>query len=105
LLRGVDGQLLPGVQVPSALRAVTYVLPPGAHVLWVSSAPAGIPFVPEQIRCFIIDAMFVPGSAYVLREDPKREVAILFRAGDEEPLATGRLVDNPLAMERKCRWR
>jgi hypothetical protein len=104
LLRGLDEQLLPGVQVPNALRTLTYALRPGAHVLWASSVPYGHPLVPQYIRCYVINATFAPGLRYVLRDDPEHELAVLFRAGDAEPLAVGKLVDKPLVMERSCRW-
>jgi hypothetical protein len=105
LLRAVDEKLIPGVQVPSALRSYTYVLAPGRHSLWVSSVPHGLPWLPQRISCYVFDVVLAPGSSYVLDVDARTEVAILSGSEPSGSPAIGVLVDKPFVMERSCRWR
>jgi hypothetical protein len=105
LLRGVDGQLLSSIgQVPSALQAWTYVLHPGPHTLWVSSVPAGLPFVPQRLSCWIVGATLHAGERYLLQWNDQYDAPILARGGAEGTVVVGRLVDQPLVIERACRW-
>lgn len=105
LLRAVDGTFLTSVQVSSALRSYAYVLHAGPHVLWVSSAPYGLPLVPQRIKCYVLDVRLSPGASYTLRFDVPTQVPVLARAASPEPEAVGVLVDEPLVFERACRWR
>ena len=104
LLRAVDGKFLSSVQLSSKLRSFAYVLHPGTHVLWVSSAPYGLPLVPQHIQCFVLHARLSPGSSYTLRFDVAAQVPVLAHAANAEPDAVGSLVDEPLILERGCRW-
>lgn len=103
LLRGLDEKPL-AVRVPSALRTWTYVVAPGRHRLWVSSVPYGHPFLPQRIRCYVIEATLDAGVRYVLKDDPANEWVLLTRHGGGEAVAAGRLVDAPLVTESGCRW-
>lgn len=104
LLRGVDERPLPVVRVPSALRTWSFAVSPGRHTLWISTVPYGHPLIPQFIRCYVMDVSLEPGSSYVLRYEPARELALLLRPDDSEPRATGQLVDRPLMLARDCRW-
>ena len=104
LVRGIDGHPVATVRVPSALRNWTFVVAPGKHLLWVSSAPYGHPLLPQFIRCYAIDVSLDPGAQYILRYDHANEQALLLRHGGTQAEATGRLVDKPLMLERNCRW-
>jgi hypothetical protein len=104
LLRGVDGNLLQGVRVPSAFRTWSYVVSPGPHLLWVTNVPFGHPLLPQFIRCFAIEVSLDAGAQYSLRYNPSREEALVLREETKEPIASGRLVDKPLMLERSCRW-
>lgn len=104
LLRGVDGQPLGTVRVPNAFRSWSFVLAPGKHLLWVSSVPYGHPLLPQFIRCYAMDVSLEPGSHHVLQYEPTHEEALLRRQGGTQAVATGRLVDKPLMLERNCRW-
>lgn len=105
LLRAVDETFLARVQVSSALRSYTYVLHAGTHVLWVSSAPYGLPLVPQRIKCYVLNVRLSAGASYTLRFDVPTQVPVLVRATGSEPEAVGVLVDEPLVFERSCRWR
>lgn len=105
LLRAVDEKPLSGVQVSSRLRAYTYVLAPGTHVLWVSSAPYGLPLVPQRLGCYVIDAELAAGSSYLLHFDTARQAPVLTHSAGTAPEAAGRLVDEPLVIERACKWK
>lgn len=105
LLRAVDGKPLPGSRVSSRLRSYAYVLRPGTHVLWVSSAPYGLPLVPQRIGCYVIDAEFPAGSSYSLRFDAVRQAPVLTHSAGAAPEVAGVLVDEPLVLERGCNWR
>lgn len=104
LLRAVDEKFLPGIQVSSQLRSFTYVLHPGTHVLWVSSAPYGLPLVPQRIKCYVFNARLNAGSSYTLRFDSPSQVPILASTAGTEPEVVGTLVDEPLVIERGCKW-
>lgn len=103
LVHAVDGASL-GVQVSNALRPVTYQLAPGPHVLWVSSAPAGVPFLPQRIHCFVLEANFAPGWDYTLHFDTAAREPVLRSPRAPGAGVRGRLVDAPLVMERRCKW-
>ena len=104
LLRAVDKQHLLGVQVSSSLRAFTYVLTPGEHVLWLSSAPYGLPFVPQRLKCFVLTVSLLAGSSYTLRSDDGNQAPILTNEAGGQPDVAGMLVDEPLVLERGCKW-
>ncbi len=105
LLRAVDGTFLATAQVSSSLRSFAYVLHPGTHVLWVSSAPYGLPLVPQRIKCYVLNVRLSAGSSYTLRFDVPTQAPVLAHAASSEPEAVGALVDEPLVLERACRWR
>lgn len=105
LLRAVDEKPLSSVQVSSMLRSFTYVLHPGTHVLWVSSAPYGLPLVPQRIKCYVLTARLTAGSSYTLRFDVPAQVPVLVNAAGSKFEVQGTLVDEPLIMERGCKWR
>lgn len=104
LLRAVDQKMLPGVQVSSRVRAFTYELPAGSHVLWVSSTPYGLPFIPQRLRCYVMQVTLSPGADYDLRFDRASQKPVLSHAASSEPAVEGVLVDEPLVTERACRW-
>lgn len=104
LLQGFDGALLSAARVPSAMRTWNFLVPPGEHLLWVSGVPYGNPLLPQRLRCYTLRAEFEAGQRYVLSEDPSARVASLRREGADAPVATSALVDNPLVMERMCKW-
>mgnify|MGYP007060373240 FL=1 len=104
LLRAVDKQHFIGVQVSSKLRAFTYVLTPGEHVLWLSSAPYGLPFVPQRLKCFVLTVSLLAGSSYTLRSDDGNQAPILTNEAGGQPDVAGMLVDEPLVLERGCKW-
>lgn len=105
LLRAVDETFLAGVQVSSALRSFEYVLHAGSHVLWVSSAPYGLPLVPQRVKCYVLNVRLSAGSSYTLRFDVQTQVPVLAHQASSEPQVVGVLVDEPLVLERACRWR
>jgi hypothetical protein len=105
LLRAVDEELLPSIQVSNHLRPLAYVLPPGAHVFWLSELPYGMPILPQHINCFVMQVSLVAGAGYALRLDPGRKLPVLSRTGAAEPDAVGQVVDRPLLLERGCQWR
>jgi hypothetical protein len=104
VLRAVDEKALPDIRVSSRLRSVTYVLRPGTHVLWASSAPYGLPLVPQRLKCYVIRAGFVAGAVYTLRFDVHRQAPVLGSPTAPEPQVMGVLVDEPLISERGCKW-
>jgi hypothetical protein len=104
LLRAVDGQALAWIQISNRLRAITYVLPPGEHELWLSAAPYGLPFLPQRLRCYVLRASFAAGGIYKLALDPDRQAPLLVGI-DPELQVVGELVDEPLVLERGCKWR
>jgi hypothetical protein len=103
VLQGVDGSPISS-RVPSALRTWTYLLSPGDHELWVVGAPAGIPLLPQRLRCYSFRANFESGHVYTLSEDIDAKVAILRREDLQAPVATSAIVDSPLVVERPCKW-
>jgi hypothetical protein len=105
LLVGLDGELLQAVRFQSAFRTWSFVVSPGEHILWVSNVPYGLPLIPQRRRCYAMDVFLEPGSHYILREDPTDELVLLLPQGGSKPVASGRLVDNPLIFERDCRWK
>ncbi|WP_439606185.1 hypothetical protein [Hydrogenophaga sp.] len=105
LLRAVDEELLPSIQVSNHLRPLAYVLHPGAHVFWLSELPYGMPFLPQRINCFVMRVTLVAGAGYELRLDPRRKLPVLSRTGEAEPESVGQVVDRPLLLERGCQWR
>jgi len=104
LLRGIDGQVLTTVHIPSVFCDWSFVVSPGIHLLWVSTIPYGHPLIPQFVRCYAIKVSLDPGVRYVLRYEPTLEQALLLRYGSDQPEATGRLVDKPLIFERNCLW-
>lgn len=105
LIRAVDEKNISSVQLSSRLRSFTYALHPGRHVLWVSSAPYGLPLVPQRLKCYIINATLTAGALYLLRFDATRQTPVLSQPAGSESEATGILVDEPFIHERSCRWR
>jgi hypothetical protein len=104
LLRAVDAKMIEGVHVPSALRSFTFVLRPGPHELWMSSVPAGLPWLPQRIDCYVVRAVLAAGSRYVLSIDKERDLAVLSGSELTGSPATGTVVDRPFVFERSCRW-
>lgn len=104
LLRAVDEKLLAAIQISNYLRPLTYILHSGRHVLWLSEPPAGVPFLPQRISCYVMRVHLVAGNGYVLELDRQVMLPVLRRVGVEEPEATGVVVDRPLVVERGCKW-
>jgi hypothetical protein len=104
ILRAVDEKFLPGVHVSSRLRSFTYALLPGNHVLWVSDTPAGIPFIPQRLKCYIMHITLSAGADYDLRFDTASQKPVLRHTAGSEPAVEGILVDEPLVIERGCKW-
>jgi hypothetical protein len=105
LLRAVDEKPLASVQVSSRLRSFTYVLLAGNHVLWLSDTPYGIPIVPQRLKCYVMQTMLSAGADYELRFDPALQKPVLRHVANREPSVEGILVDEPLVLERGCKWR
>lgn len=105
LLRAVDEKFLSSIQLSSKLRSFAYALHPGTHVLWVSSAPYGLPLVPQHLKCFVLSTTLSAGSFYTLRFDVPAQVPVLAHATGVEPEVVGHLVDQPLILERGCKWK
>jgi hypothetical protein len=104
ILRGVDGKMLPGAHVPNAVRSYTFVLPPGPRELWVSTVPYADARLAQHMGCYVLRATLDAGAEYQLRFDPERVAAVLLPAGASQPVAVGQLIDQPLIVERACRW-
>lgn len=104
LLRAVGGKPLPGVQVSSHARAFSYVLHPGDRVLWLSDVPYGFPFLPQRLKCYVLRADLAAGARYLLRMDDAMRRPVLIDAMQQNTVAEGVLVDEPLVYERGCRW-
>jgi hypothetical protein len=104
LLHAVDGRFLGSLQVSNLLRPVTYALRPGHHVLWVSEVPAGIPFLPQHINCFVMKLTLDAGSSYHLEQDPRSKLPTIRREGTPHLEAVGVLVDRAFLLERGCKW-
>lgn len=104
LVRGIDGQPIDAIRVPTVFRDWSFVVAPGPHRLWLSSVPYGHPFVPQFIRCYAMEVSLTPGGRYILRHDVEHERALLLRPGKTQPEAVGHLVDKPFMIERSCRW-
>jgi hypothetical protein len=103
LLKGFDGTLLPS-RAPSALLNWSYLLSAGDHELWVVGAPAAVPLLPQRLRCYSFRASFVSGYVYTLSEDIDAKLVVLRREDLQAPVATSATVDNPLVIERSCKW-
>ena len=104
VVRAVDEKYLSGVQVSSKLRSFTYAVHPGTHVLWVSSAPYGLPLVPQRIKCYTISAKLSAGASYSLRFESTKQTPVLSHSSGFEPEVSGVLVDEPFVHERGCKW-
>lgn len=104
LVRGIDGQPIDAIRVPTVFRDWSFVVAPGMHRLWLSSVPYGHPFVPLFIRCYAMEVSLTPGGRYILRHDVEHDRALLLRPGNDQPAAVGTLVDKPFVFERACRW-
>lgn len=104
ILRGVDGRQLPSAHIPNAVRAYTFVLAPGARELWVSTVPYANALLAQHVGCYVLRATLAAGGDYQLRFDPERVAAVLLPAGSSQPEAVGELIDQPLIVERACRW-
>jgi hypothetical protein len=103
LLRGLDQRLL-AVRMQNTLSDHDYVVTAGRHVLWLMSAPYGLPLIPQRIRCYVIDAELEGGARYRLEEDMDQKLARVLRADTGERIASGQLVDEPWIFSRNCRW-
>jgi hypothetical protein len=104
LIRAVDERLLPSIQVSNYLRPITYVLPPGEHVLWLSEPPAGVPFLPQRVSCYVMRATLVANTAYVLELNKQIMLPTLRKVSLDELDSVGVVVDRPLLIERGCKW-
>ncbi len=104
LLRGLDGEMLHSMRVPSDIWKYAYLLQPGPHLLWVMNMPYGHPLIPQRIRCYVIRAELEPGVCYRLVEDPRAQRALLLKEGTQETVASGPMVDHPWVFLRGCRW-
>lgn len=105
LLRAVDGKPLPGLQVSSRVRAFSYVLHPGQRLLWLSDLPYGFPFLPQHLKCYVMQVDLAAGARYLLRLDDATRRPVLIDAKQYDTVAEGVLVDEPPIYERGCRWR
>lgn len=104
LLRGFDRLLLADTCIPAPHRECVYLIMPGRHVLWLKNAPYPLPLIPQQIRCYVIDAEFLAGVRYSVEEDIGRKVAQLLRTDTRQLVASGPLVDEPWIFASDCRW-
>jgi hypothetical protein len=104
ILRGVDGKMLSSVHVPNAVRSYTFVMSPGPHELWVSTVPYANAQLAQHVGCYVLRATLAAGAEYQLRFDPGRIAAVLLPVGSSQPAAVGELIDQPLIVERACRW-
>jgi len=104
LLRGLDGRPLDTLRVPSAFSHYDYVVQAGRHRLWLKSMPYGHPFVPQRVRCYVIDAEFAGGMRYLLEEDTREASARLLRDDTGEPVASGRMIDETWVFSGSCSW-
>lgn len=105
LLVGLDGNQLSSVEFQSQFRTYSFIISPGKHVLWLSNVPYGLPLIPQRLRCYSMDVILEPSSKYILKEAPMEKIALLLPQSGGVPVASGRLIDNPLVFERRCRWR
>ncbi len=104
LLRGLDGLPLAEACIPAPHRECVYLIIPGRHVLWLKNAPYPLPLIPQQIRCYVIDAELLAGVRYSVEEDSGRKVAQLLRDDTRQQVASGTLVDEPWIFASDCRW-
>jgi len=104
VLRALDGNLLADIQVSNRLRALSYVVAPGVHELWLSSAPYGQPLLPQRLKCYVLTASFKAEGKYRIAFDPDRQAPVLEAIGTGVQVL-GVLVDSPFVFERECTWR
>lgn len=104
VIQGVDRNLETMPRVASVLRAWTFAIAPGPHLLWLSSAPAGIPWLPQSIECYVAEVRVEAGGHYLLRLEGDPPVPVLARKDTAQIVATGRLVDRAPVMLRRCRF-
>lgn len=104
VIQGVDHRLVTIPRTATILRTWSFALAPGSHVLFLSSVPAGLPWLPQSIECFIAEARVDSGVTYVLRMEGTPRAPVLARKDTAEIIATGRLVDRAPVMLRRCRW-
>lgn len=104
LLRGVDGIPLKSIRVSNDFYHYAYLIKPGRHVFWLMSAPYGHPFLPQRIRCYVMQTELVQGARYRLKEDRGSKLALLLTDDTGKRVSTGQLVDEPWVFSRSCRW-
>lgn len=104
IVRGVDAKLLSTIQISNYLRPLTYHFRVGKHVLWLQEPPAGIPFIPQRVSCYTMQVELFVGVSYVLELNTELMLPVLRKANDESPVAVGVIVDQPLLVQRGCKW-
>ena len=103
--RGLDGKHLDLADTPNPYDHVVYVLTSGRHVIYAMNIQGGHIMMPEDLRCYKIEADLEAGMHYMMAEDKDRQIAYIKRADTDVRIATAKPFETQTSYSGGCNWK
>ncbi|MCZ4064456.1 hypothetical protein NB636_02800 [Oxalobacter aliiformigenes] len=103
--RGLDGRHLDLADTPNPYDNVVFVVTAGKHVIGAMNIQGGHFAMPEDLRCYRIEADLQPGMEYMIAEDKELRVAYVKRKDNNVRIATARPFETQAAYSGGCNWK
>ena len=103
--RGLDGKHLDLSDTPNPYDNVVFVVTAGKHVIGAMNIQGGHIVMPEDLRCYKIEADLQPGMEYMIAEDKERHLAYVKRKDNGVRIATAKPFETQAAYSGGCNWK
>ena len=103
--RSLDGRHIDISDTPNPYENVVYVVTSGKHVIGAMNIQGGHIIMPEDLRCYKIEAVLEPGVEYRIAEDKDNMVAYVKRKDNDQRIASARPFDKQTAYSGGCNWK
>lgn len=103
--RGLDGKHLDLSDTPNPYDNVVFVVTAGKHVIGAMNIQGGHIVMPEDLRCYKIEADLQPGMEYMIAEDRDRHLAYVKRKDNGVRIATAKPFETQVAYSGGCNWK
>ena len=103
--RSLDGKHIDLSDTPNPYDNVVYVVTAGKHVIGAMNIQGGHIVMPEDLKCYKIEAELQPGVEYMIAEDKDNQLAYVKRKDNDQRIATAKPFQTQAAYSGGCNWK
>jgi hypothetical protein len=105
-VRGIDRYRLKAKEQPNPFADILFAITPGRHAILLMNIQKGhlVPY--EDMRCYVVDADFLPNVTYRADEDKENQKATIRREDNGQVVGFAKLYASQTAVfGQPCQWK